>query len=120
MKKFTIIPLLSLILIFFSSGITKNSFVDTKWRIDDPSINIEICFKSDGTFWHYYSNSKVHLDSLLLCKWGIEKDQMYLFDESTNLKFNYMTIISCNKNSMVIRYIDKKREDIKLIKRNSY
>lgn len=112
---FTLLILLSTFILFSSSkkkeSINTNSFVNTKWCIDEPSSHIVICFKSDNTFWHYYSNSKVPLDSLLFCKWGIENDKIYFFDNVNNdiIKFNYIKIISCDKNSMIIKHLEKNK-----------
>ncbi len=112
MKKFfTLIPLLLLAIVLFSSHTSKNptidlkSFVNTKWHIDDDTIKTSICFKSNNTVWNYYKVTNSNLDSLFLCNWGIENDKIYLCSDA--FIFSNMTIISCNKQVLIINFTDK-------------
>jgi hypothetical protein len=100
-------------------SIKTKSFVDTKWCVDDPEVNTSICFKSDNTFWHYSKNTKsMRLDSMLFCKWGMEKGQIYLFeDKDVLLKFQHMEIISCKKDCMILKYAGGNKR-VKLIKKD--
>lgn len=120
MKKAITIPLLLIAFFLLSSSTntksTINSITDIKWCIDNPSATTLICFKKDGTFWHYYANSKA--DSLMFCRWDVENGNLCLFDgdEKNGLKFLRVKIISCEKDCMTIKDT-RKNEYIKFLKK---
>ena len=116
MKKIIIIAFPFLVAILLLSSMVKKpainikSFVDVKWCIDDTTVSTIICFKKDNTFWHYRIY-KSRLDSVMFSKWGIENDKLYLLDNDivSDFKFYYMKIISCDKNSMTLEDVAKKK-----------
>jgi hypothetical protein len=120
MKKSITLPLLLIAFILLSSSTNKksiiNSIVGIKWHVDNSKSTTSICFKKDGTFWHYYSNLDV--DSLMFSRWGVDGDKMYLFDENkeSDLKHIYIQIVSCEKDCMTIKDM-KKNEYIKFLKK---
>jgi len=119
MKKAITLPLLLIAFFLLSSSTNKNSIIKSiigvKWRVDDPAVTTTVCFKKDGTFWHYYANSIA--DSLMFCRWSVENDKLYLFDDgNVDLKFFYVEIISSEKNSMTIKDT-RKNKYIKFLKK---
>jgi len=119
MKKVITIPLLLLAFILLASNTNKNSMfksiIGVKWRVDNPAVTTTVCFKKDGTFWHYYANGVA--DSLMFCKWNVENDKLYLFDDGhVDLKFFYIEVVSLEKNHMTIKDT-RKNEYIKFLKK---
>jgi len=119
MKKAITLPLLLIAFFLLSSSTSKNSIIksiiDVKWRVDNPDVTTTVCFKKDGTFWHYYQNTIA--DSLMFCKWNVEGDKIYLFaDGGIDLKFFYIEVISSKNNSMTIKDT-RKNEYIKFLKK---
>lgn len=115
MKNFIKLTVLLLSFFMLSSNKSKESiknkyFVNTKWRIDNPAVKTTVCFKSDNTFWHYYNKEDaeaMRMDSSIFCRWGVENEKIYLFeDTNVNVKFQFMEIVSCKKDLLVLKYLE--------------
>jgi hypothetical protein len=115
MKNITVSSILfAIFILFVSADIERDSIIDIKWKLKNPSGTTRaIFFRHDNTFWHYSDNGKFGVDSIMLCRWDMAGDRVYLSCGDTAVQS--LHIIFCDGNNLTISD-NKNKENIQYTK----
>jgi len=101
-------------LLFISAiEIERESIIDIRWKLNNPNtLSKSICFKQDNTFWHYSENENLGVDSIMLCRWNLSGDRIYLFCGDTTIQS--LRVVFCDGKNLTLS--NNNRESVQYTK----